>query len=98
MTRKDIAARVAGKLDLEQNTAYQAVQIILAELEAALKRGEKIELRGFGSFRPHLRRARAGRNPRTGVSVQVPAKRVVRFKPGWLLLDLLNNKPPIDRS
>ena len=98
MTRKDIAAKVAARTGLDQPEAYLAVQTILEELEASLRRGEKIEVRGFGAFRFRQRRARAGRNPRTGVSVQVPAKRLVRFKPGWLLLDLLNNKPPIDRS
>ena len=90
MTRKDIAARVAARTDLDLAAAYQAVQTILGELEASLRSGEKIELRGFGSFRPRRRRARTGRNPRTGASVQVPAKRVVYFKPGRPLLDLLN--------
>jgi len=98
MTRKDIAARVACKTDLGQFEAYQAVQIILEELEASLRRGEKIEIRGFGAFRSRQRRARAGRNPRTGASVQVPAKRVIYFKPGRLFLDLLNGKPQVARS
>lgn len=91
MTRKDIAAKVAARTNLETAAAYQAVQTILEELEASLKRGEKIEIRGFGSFRSRRRRARAGRNPRTGASVQVPAKRVVHFKPGRILLDLIND-------
>jgi len=93
MTRKDIAARVAARTNLETAVAYQAVQTILEELEASLGRSEKVEIRGFGAFRCRRRRARAGRNPRTGASVQVPAKRVIFFKPGRLFLDLLNGNP-----
>ena len=77
--------------DNQVAVAHQAVQTILGELEASLRRGEKIEIRGFGSFRQRRRRPRTGRNPRTGASVQVPAKRVIHFKPGRLLLDLLNH-------
>jgi len=57
------------------------VEIVVLGMEAALHRGDRIEIRGFGSFKVHERAARLGRNPRTGEAVQVAAKKVVQFKP-----------------
>ncbi len=59
-----------------------AVKVILECLTRALSSGERIEVRGFGSFTLHHRRARVGRNPKTGNSVTVPDKHVPHFKPG----------------
>lgn len=59
-----------------------AVKVILESLTSALSSGERIEVRGFGSFTLHHRRARVGRNPKTGNSVTVPDKHVPHFKPG----------------
>jgi integration host factor subunit beta len=59
----------------------------------ALRRGEKIELRGFGSFRLRKREPRKGRNPKTGDKVDVPPKKVPYFKPGKELKDLINREP-----
>jgi len=59
-----------------------AVKVILESLTNALSDGERIEVRGFGSFTLHHRRARVGRNPKTGNSVTVPDKHVPHFKPG----------------
>lgn len=59
-----------------------AVKVILESLTSALSGGERIEVRGFGSFTLHHRRARVGRNPKTGNSVIVPDKHVPHFKPG----------------
>ncbi len=59
-----------------------AVKVILESLTSALSGGERIEVRGFGSFTLHHRRARVGRNPKTGNSVTVPNKHVPHFKPG----------------
>jgi integration host factor subunit beta len=58
----------------------------------SLKEGEKIELRGFGSFRIRHRGPRGGRNPKTGDKVQVPAKRIPYFKPGKDLREMLNDE------
>jgi len=55
-----------------------------------LRTGDKIEIRGFGSFRTRERQARVGRNPKTGVRVEVPAKRIPYFKPSKELKDLVN--------
>jgi integration host factor subunit beta len=70
----------------------QIVSLILAEIVHAVDTGERVELRGFGSFFPRLRKARLGRNPRTGESVSVPAKRVLFFKAGRDLVQHLNDK------
>jgi integration host factor subunit beta len=63
-----------------------------------LQSGDKIEIRGFGSFRIRQRKPRTGRNPKTGDKVEVPAKRVPYFKPSKELRDLVNPKAANDRS
>ena len=70
------------KSDLTQEDATAAVNTILDTMQAALGRGERIEIRGFGAFSRHEWKARAGRNPKTGESVDIPAKYVAHFKPG----------------
>ena len=67
-----------------------AVKVILESLTNALSDGERIEVRGFGSFTLHHRRARVGRNPKTGNSVTVPDKHVPHFKPGKELRERVN--------
>ena len=67
-----------------------AVKVILESLTSALSSGERIEVRGFGSFTLHHRRARVGRNPKTGNSVTVPDKHVPHFKPGKELRERVN--------
>ena len=68
------------------------VSLILDEIVRGVDAGERVELRGFGSFFPRERQARRGRNPRTGEAVSVPAKRVLFFKAGRDLLQRLNGK------
>ena len=65
---------------------------------AALHRGEKVELRGFGSFRLRRREPHRGRNPRTGDRVDVPSKRVAYFTPGKELKALINREPSTDTA
>lgn len=69
----------------------QAVDVIFEEISAALERGDRVELRGFGAFSVRHRDARMGRNPRTGESVPVPAKKVPFFKAGKELRMRINN-------
>ena len=70
--------------------AHTLRALILGSLVDSLNAGEKVELRGFGSFRLRVRGAREGRNPRTGEQVDVRAKQVVYFRPGKLLKELIN--------
>ena len=82
MTKAELAERVADRLHLTRKQAEAAVNVLLACITEALREGDKVELRGFGSFRTRSRRARRGRNPRTGDAVQVPAKTVPFFRAG----------------
>lgn len=92
MTKAELVEQVAQSATLSRAESEAAVQTILDEITGALRRGEKIELRGFGSFRLRVRRPRQGRNPKTGTRVDVPRKSIPYFKPGKELRDLLN--PP----
>ncbi|MDH5405141.1 MAG: integration host factor subunit beta [Candidatus Aminicenantes bacterium] len=90
MTKAELIAEVAKAADLPKKDSEVIVSTVLQSIIDALHRGEKIELRGFGSFRLRNRRARTGRNPKTGEKVQVPAKRIPYFKPGRELKELIN--------
>ncbi|MCU0756475.1 MAG: integration host factor subunit beta [Xanthomonadales bacterium] len=70
-----------------------AVRNVIEQMVAALENGQRIEIRGFGSFSLHHRAARVGRNPKTGEPVQLPAKRVPHFKPGKELRERVNGGP-----
>ena len=75
---------------MTKKDAEQLVEIIFDSIISTLNKGEKIELRGFGSFRVRERNARQGRNPKTGAAVKIPAKRVAYFKPGKELKEIIN--------
>ena len=82
MTKAELAARVAGKVHLTNRQAEAIINILFTCITEALREGDKVELRGFGSFRTRSRGARQGRNPRTGDAVQVPAKKMPFFRAG----------------
>ena len=91
LTKADLIEEVADANGVSKPDAENIVNVVLATMTESLQAGEPIELRGFGCFRLRDRGARIGRNPKTGVKVQVPAKRVCYFKPGKTLLKLLNS-------
>jgi len=82
MTKAHLVARVAAQIQLTKTQTEAIVDVFLTSIIDALRRGDKVELRGFGSFRVRHRRPRVGRNPRTGERVSVPTKRVPFLKPG----------------
>lgn len=90
MTKADLVEKVADEADMTKKDVEQLVEIIFASIVTTLNKGEKIELRGFGSFRVRERNARKGRNPKTGEPVDIPAKRVAYFKPGKDLKEIIN--------
>ncbi|CAN5454903.1 integration host factor subunit beta [soil metagenome] len=92
MTKADLVESVAKEAEMTKKDAEQLVEIIFDSIVSTLNKGEKIELRGFGSFRVRHRNARKGRNPKTGEAVNIPAKRVAYFKPGKDLKELINIK------
>ncbi len=82
MNRSQLINQLAQEKKLSHNDAELVVETIFAEITESLSRGQRIELRGFGSFGLKQRRARTGRNPKSGEAVKVEAKRVMFFKAG----------------
>lgn len=83
MLRSELIVRLAEENpDLKAEDLERVVGVILEEIADALARGDRVELRGFGAFSVRQRKARIGRNPRTGESVKVDAKSVPFFRPG----------------
>jgi integration host factor subunit beta len=93
MTKAELVEEVSRVSDLTKKHSEIIVDTVFKSIIDALHRGEKIELRGFGSFRLRQREPRKGRNPKTGDKVDVPPKKVPYFKPGKELKDLLNRAP-----
>ena len=97
MTKADLVDQVVALGDLTRRDGEVIVDTLFESIVGALKADDKIEVRGFGSFRTRQRKSRTGRNPKTGEAVAVPAKRVPYFKPSKELRDLMNPgeaKPP----
>lgn len=91
MTKSALIDRVTEKVDgLTRKQTEIIIDTIFDSIKDTIANGEKIELRGFGNFRLKQRRPRKARNPKTGNSVDVPAKRVLYFKVGKALKDALN--------
>ena len=98
MTKAELVEDVARAAELTKKDAERLVEIVFESIIETLNQGEKIELRGFGSFRLRRREPRKGRNPKTGDKVDVPPKKVPYFKPGKELKELINREaetPPV---
>ncbi len=98
MTKAELVEDVAKAAELTKKDAERLVEIVFESIIDTLNKGEKIELRGFGSFRVRERGARRGRNPKTGDPVNIPAKRVPYFKPGKELKELINEEAAVTSS
>lgn len=98
MTKSELIRRIAHTQShlVEQDVAL-AVNMMLEHMAACLAGGDRIEIRGFGSFSVRLRRARVGRNPRTGTPVSLPARHAPYFKPGKHLRERLNRARIVNR-
>ena len=92
MTKAELVEDVARAAELTKKDAERLVEIVFESIIETLNLGEKIELRGCGSFRVRERGARRGRNPKTGDPVDIPAKRVPYFKPGKEMKELINEE------
>ena len=93
MTKAELVEEVARAAELNKRDAEVIVETVFDSIIGALHNGEKVELRGFGSFRTRERGPRRGRNPKTGEPVDVPAKRVPYFKPGKELKEFFTDSP-----
>ena len=82
MTKAELVDHVAETVQLPKNKTEAVITVFLQAIVEALHEGNKVELRGFGSFRLRHRQARAGRNPRTGATIQIPAKAIPSFTAG----------------
>ena len=91
VTKADLVEEVIRITELPRKESEIVVETIFESIIQALQTGEKIEIRGFGSFRTRQRRGRTGRNPKTGAKVEVPPKRIPFFKPSKELKDFVNN-------
>ena len=92
MTKSDLIDLMArGQSTFSERDVEFAVKVLLQQMSDSLASGERIEIRGFGSFALHSRPSRIGRNPKTGEAVAVPARFVPRFKPGKELRERVNS-------
>ena len=94
LTKADLIEEVLRITELPRKESETVVETIFDSIIESLQKGEKIEIRGFGSFRTRQRRGRVGRNPKTGEKVEVPPKNIPFFKPSKELKDFVNNSNP----
>src|SRR5215469_7231182 len=99
LTKADLIEEVERVTELKRSESETIVETIFESIIDALQKGEKIEIRGFGSFRTRQRRGRVGRNPKTGAKVEVPPKRIPFFKPSKELKDFINgHEAPVESA
>lgn len=91
LTKADLIEEVLKVTELPRKESETVVETIFESIIESIQKGQKIEIRGFGSFRTRNRRGRTGRNPKTGEKVEVPPKKIPFFKPSKELKDFVNN-------
>ena len=96
MTKADLIEDISRVAELSRKDSEVVVETIFDSIVKALRTGDKVEVRGFGSFRTRQRKARTGRNPKTGDRVDVPAKSIPYFKPSKELKDTVNEQHPAE--
>lgn len=97
MTKSELIDQLAElQKHLKHEDVELAVKSVIEQMSAALAGGDRIEIRGFGSFSLHYRAPRMGRNPKTGEAVALPGKHVPHFKPGKLLRERVDSFEPTD--
>lgn len=92
MTKSEMAEKLAEKINIKKQQAEEIINIFTNSIIDALAQGDKVEIRGFGSFRVRHRAAKEGRNPKTGEKVSVPAKKVPFFKTGKDFREVVDKK------
>ena len=97
-TKREIAERVAQQTGLAQVAVKQVVQMLFEEIVNELAAANRLEFRDFGVFEVVVRKARTGRNPRTGEKVAVPPKRVATFKMGKVMKDRVARSAPVQQK
>ncbi|MDD5544871.1 MAG: integration host factor subunit beta [Acidobacteriia bacterium] len=92
MTKADLVEEVSRITEAKRKESEVIVETIFDSIMSALRKKDKVEIRGFGSFRTRQRRGRTGRNPKTGEKVEVPPKTIPYFKPSKDLKELVNQE------
>ncbi len=92
MNKADLIDKIAGAADISKAQAGTAVDTMIEGVTGALKKGERVTLVGFGTFAISQRRARNGRNPQTGATIKIAARKVAKFTPGIELKKAVNKK------
>ncbi len=92
MNKAELVAAVAAKTGDTKKAAEASVDAFVSAIKESLKKGEKVQLVGFGSFEVRKRAARKGRNPQTKEEIKIPASKAPVFRAGKQLKDLVNNK------
>ena len=92
MNKAELIAKIAEESKLTKKAAETALDAFVTSVEGALKKGEKVQLVGFGSFEVRKRAARKGRNPQTKEEIKIPASKAPVFKAGKALKELVNKK------
>ena len=95
MTKAELVDHVAESVQLPKNKTEAVITEFLRGIVEALHEGDKVELRGFGSFRLRHRQARSGRNPRTGTPIQIPAKTIPHFSAGKAFHETAHPEPAL---
>ena len=90
MNKKELIESIATAADISKAAAEKALNGTLAAIAESLKKGGKVTLVGFGTFSVSKRKARSGRNPQTGTTIKIPAKKIAKFKAGSKLSDAIN--------
>ena len=92
MNKTELIASVAQKSDLTKKDAEKAVKAVFDAVSESLKKGDKVQIIGFGTFEVRARKAREGRNPRNNKPIKIPASKTPAFKAGKQLKDMVNKK------
>ncbi len=90
MNKQELISAIAENANLSKKDAEAALSAFVGAVQGALKKGDKVQLVGFGSFEVRERAARTGRNPQTGAEMKIAAAKVPTFKAGKALKDLIN--------
>ncbi len=98
MTKRELVIQVANKLEVTQSDVAKIVEGTFDIISEALAEGQRWELRDFGVFEVKTRASRIGRNPRTGDQVPVPERRVVTFRPGKRMKELVSRQAPVPKD
>ena len=89
MTKANLVDKIS-ELGITKRQALRAVEMVLSSIKESLLGGEKVSIVGFGTFKAIQRRGRMGRNPKTGITISIPPKTALVFKPGQQLRRVLN--------